>query len=216
TRRLGRRLGLPHSFVWRVLRRHGLNPYHLNPVQELKPEDHLPRRTYCRWLLRMTRDQPDFLNHILWTDESGFTRDGIMNRHNLHIYSDENPRVIHSTSFQRRFRINIWQAFWVFSGGEADIAISDNKSLVQATDYQALLGKNCVWSSGSKEITGICPQNIQIEASKCGKITKEYMKRILHSVLSDHVGTKVCYFVITGQDTKTTFLSNNVFLKTLH
>ena len=77
-------------------------------MQESKPEDHRARRAYCRWLLQMSGDQPDFLNHVLWTDESGFTRDGIMNLHNLHIYSGENPRVTHSTSFQRRFRVNVW------------------------------------------------------------------------------------------------------------
>ena len=82
--------------------------YHQNPVQELKPDDHSARRTYCRWLLQMTGDQPDFLNHVLWTDESGFTRDGIMNLQNLHIYSDENPRVTHSTPFQPRFHVNVW------------------------------------------------------------------------------------------------------------
>ena len=26
---------------------------------------------HTRWLLQMPRDQPDFLNHVLWTDESG-------------------------------------------------------------------------------------------------------------------------------------------------
>ena len=56
----------------------------------------------------MTGDQPDFLNHVLLTDESGFTRDGIMNLHSLHIYSDENPRVTRSTSFQQRFCVNVW------------------------------------------------------------------------------------------------------------
>ena len=61
-------------------------------MQELKTEDHRARRTYCRWFLQMTVDQPDFLNYVLWTNESGFTRDGIKNLHVLHIYSDENPR----------------------------------------------------------------------------------------------------------------------------
>ena len=55
----------------------------------------------------MTGDQPDFLNHVLWTDESGFTRDGIVNLHNLHIYSDENPCVTRSASFQQRFHVNV-------------------------------------------------------------------------------------------------------------
>ena len=52
------------------LHQQGLYPYHLNPVQELKPEDHRAHRAYCRWLLQMTGDQPDFLNHVLWTDKS--------------------------------------------------------------------------------------------------------------------------------------------------
>ena len=56
----------------------------------------------------MTEDQLDFLKNVLWTDESGCTQDGIMNLENLHIYSDENPRVIRSVSFQRRFRVNVW------------------------------------------------------------------------------------------------------------
>ena len=62
-------------------------------MQELKSEDHRARRAYCRWLLQMTGDQADFLNHVLWTDKSGFTRDGIMKLHNLRIYFDENPHV---------------------------------------------------------------------------------------------------------------------------
>ena len=31
-----------------------------------------------------------------------------MNLQNLHIYSDKNPRVTRSASFQRRFRVNVW------------------------------------------------------------------------------------------------------------
>ena len=56
----------------------------------------------------MTGDQPDFLNHVLWTDESGFTLIGIVNLHDLHIYSDENSRLTCSASFQQRFRVNVW------------------------------------------------------------------------------------------------------------
>ena len=97
-----------HSSVWRVHHQQGLYPYHLNPVQELKPEDHRARHVYCRWLLQITGDQPDFLNHVLWTDESGFTQDSIVNLYNLHIYSDENLRVTHSSSFQQMFNVNVW------------------------------------------------------------------------------------------------------------
>ncbi|XP_026828179.1 uncharacterized protein LOC113562590 [Ooceraea biroi] len=78
------------------------------PVQELLPRDHQYRREYCRWLLHKNIDEPDFLNHVLWTDEEGFTRDGIMNMHNLHVWSDVNPHATRPISFQHRFSVNVW------------------------------------------------------------------------------------------------------------
>ncbi|XP_011345392.2 uncharacterized protein LOC105283944 [Ooceraea biroi] len=77
------------------------------PVQELLPRDHQYRREYCRWLLHKNIDEPDFLNHVLWTDEAGFTRDGIMNMHNLHVWSDVNPHATRPISFQHRFSVNV-------------------------------------------------------------------------------------------------------------
>ncbi|KAJ8949385.1 hypothetical protein NQ318_007481 [Aromia moschata] len=51
-----------------------------------------------------------FLKSILWTDESTFTREGILNFHNLHHWDTkgENPHVIRSASFQRKFSVNVW------------------------------------------------------------------------------------------------------------
>jgi hypothetical protein len=53
-------------------------------------------------------DEPDFLTRVLWTDEAGFTRDGVMNLHNLHIWAEENPRRTRYSSFQHRFSVNVW------------------------------------------------------------------------------------------------------------
>lgn len=55
-------------------------------------------------------DNPVFLKRILWTDESKFTKEGILNLHNLHHWTakDQNPRVKRQRSFQRRFSVNVW------------------------------------------------------------------------------------------------------------
>jgi hypothetical protein len=44
-------------------------------------------------------DESDCLNSVLSTDEAGFTRDGVMNLHNLHVWAAE---------IQHRFSVNVW------------------------------------------------------------------------------------------------------------
>jgi hypothetical protein len=78
TRRIASQTGLSQSAEWRVLRENGLHPFHLQPVQGLKSGDKERRLEYCRWLLHRVVDEPDFLNRVLWTDEAGFTRDGVI------------------------------------------------------------------------------------------------------------------------------------------
>jgi hypothetical protein len=51
---------------------------------------------------------PPFLSKILFTDEAGFTRDGIFNYHNCHVWCAENPYAIHESWHQRRFSLIIW------------------------------------------------------------------------------------------------------------
>ena len=77
-------------------------------MQSLKPED-LPRRVrFCEWLLQKNREQPDFVQKLLTTDEATFTREGVFNSRNTHIWSDENPHAIRETHFQDRFSVNVW------------------------------------------------------------------------------------------------------------
>ncbi|GBP67789.1 hypothetical protein EVAR_53785_1 [Eumeta japonica] len=63
-----------------------------------------------RYKLHADVDDPDFLKSILWTDESKFTKEGILNLHNLHHWSskDENLQAKRQRSFQRRFSLNVW------------------------------------------------------------------------------------------------------------
>lgn len=107
-RRMSRRSGIPRSVVHRVVKRKRIHPFHVQRVQALLPTDHGPRMDFCREMLRRHRADPQFLNKILWSDETSFRRIGIFNMHNLHCYAYTNPHIVRSDHFQHQFGINMW------------------------------------------------------------------------------------------------------------
>lgn len=70
--------------------------------------DYIPRMTFCHWLLQQKDADQQFTSHILWSDESKFRRDGVVNVHNTHSWSVNNPYVIRETHFQERWSLNVW------------------------------------------------------------------------------------------------------------
>lgn len=45
---------------------------------------------------------------ILWTDESKFCNNGVMNRKNNHFWAAKNPHWMNETRHQLRWSINVW------------------------------------------------------------------------------------------------------------
>jgi hypothetical protein len=45
---------------------------------------------------------------VLFTDEVGFTRNGILNCHNRHIWCDVNPHNTVQSRHQQQFSVNVW------------------------------------------------------------------------------------------------------------
>jgi hypothetical protein len=93
--------------VWRILHIQPLYPYHLQRAQGLSATDFPPRVNFCQWMQHSVLNLP-FLSNILSTDEAGFTRDGMFNYHNCHIWCDENPQAVHESRHQQRFSLNVW------------------------------------------------------------------------------------------------------------
>ena len=48
------------------------------------------------------------MSRILFTDEAQFTRDGIVNYHNIHVWHIENPHEIRQSNHQQQFSLNVW------------------------------------------------------------------------------------------------------------
>lgn len=108
TRRLSLSTGLSQSSVCRILKKEKLRPYHYTPVQNLLQQDYLARQRFAQWLQDKLRDNDNFLSKILFTDEATFTRRGVFNWKNNHLWNSENPRAVRERHFQHEFKINVW------------------------------------------------------------------------------------------------------------
>lgn len=110
SRKLAAAIGVSKTKVLKTLHKNKLYPYHFTKVQGLEPGDYATRRDFCRHLLNFDIEQYGFFKKILWTDEALFTRQGVFNFHNMHMWAEENPRATREMSFQHRFSINVWAA----------------------------------------------------------------------------------------------------------
>lgn len=108
TRRIGSVVNKSNVSVWRVLNKEKLHPYHLQKVQSLLPGDEAARLTFCRWVLR----RRVIIYRILFSDEAQFTKDGVFNTKNSHLWSRNNPHGIKKRNSQTKFSINVWCAIY--------------------------------------------------------------------------------------------------------
>lgn len=108
TRRLGNELEVSKDVVHRVIREQLLFPYHLQKVQELLPVDMEMRMTFCQLIQNRRIQDRYFGKKILFTDEATFTRCGIFNMRNEHVYAEQNPHMIVATHHQHQFKVNVW------------------------------------------------------------------------------------------------------------
>jgi len=75
TRRIARRLHVPHMRVWGTLHAECMYLYHVQRVQHPGPGDFAERLEFCKWL----NDSRQLHRYIVFTDEAQFNRDGINN-----------------------------------------------------------------------------------------------------------------------------------------
>ena len=85
-----------------------MHDYKYTKVQCLKPEDYPQRVLFCENLLVHIQEDQQFLRKIIWTDESKFSREGVVNRKNTHYWAKENPHVTRDSSFQEYFGFNVF------------------------------------------------------------------------------------------------------------
>lgn len=111
-RKVSMQENVSRTTVWNILHSQLLYPYHLQRVQALQPGDNLPRLVFSQWLIDKCAHSPDFLSNIIFTDEASFSKDGINNFHNRHVWNEENPHAVFESGSQHRFSLNVWAAIY--------------------------------------------------------------------------------------------------------
>ncbi|KAJ8954921.1 hypothetical protein NQ318_016861 [Aromia moschata] len=103
TRRLSTQLNASKTILHKVLKEQLLHPYHLQKVHEMIPEDFSQCSLQTGYWISI-----ETIN-ILFTYEASFTKNGITNLHNAHVWADENPHATVFLHYQHQFQsINIW------------------------------------------------------------------------------------------------------------
>ncbi len=108
SRTTARNLGICKSSVLRVLHSHRFHPYHVHCHQELTVNDRPMRVDFYNRLLVKHDADPNFLSHMIYSDESQFSRDGIVNKHIMHYWADTNPRWLLEGCHQVNWHFSVW------------------------------------------------------------------------------------------------------------
>lgn len=107
-RRAARQTNMACTTIFRTLKQNHFKAYHLSRVQALHPGDAERRIQFCRIINQKLEQDHRFLHKILWSDESCFTRRGMVNFHNLRVWSTQHPHEVRPRNFQREFSVNVW------------------------------------------------------------------------------------------------------------
>lgn len=94
--------------VQKILKEEGFKPYRPNLVQELRVGDDIRRLDFIAWLETALAANSNKLNEILWTDESNFSNNGVVNRHNAVEWADTNPKRKFVRGHQTVISTNVW------------------------------------------------------------------------------------------------------------
>lgn len=97
-----------HMSVERLLQMEKFHPYKVNLIQELTDGDFDRRLQFCETMMDLFNTNEHFLYEIMFSDESSFSINGTVNRHNCRYWATENPHWAREHHTQYRQKINVW------------------------------------------------------------------------------------------------------------
>lgn len=110
-RRLSQQINLAVGTTHKLLHKDlHLYPYRVTVVQELKPADYPLRLNFCNWTRAKIENDPEFLQRIIFSDESWFYISGYVNSQNMRTWSAENPHEIIQEPLHAE-KIGVWAGF---------------------------------------------------------------------------------------------------------
>ncbi|CAI6348722.1 unnamed protein product [Macrosiphum euphorbiae] len=107
-RHVSREIGVSVGAVHKILKKNKMHAYKPEFVQHLRIGDSERRLQFLSWFSVQFEIDNLFYKNILWTDESKFTNNGVMNKQNNRFWDDTNPHWSRETNFQTVWGINVW------------------------------------------------------------------------------------------------------------
>lgn len=98
------------SSIHRILKSKKFHPFKISLHQELSEDDMINRLNFCYFMLQTIEDDPDFIRRMLFSDESTFKSNSVVNRHNMRYWAIENPHWVRHVDNQRVWSHNVWGA----------------------------------------------------------------------------------------------------------
>jgi hypothetical protein len=93
-----------HMTVWRALHDHFLCIYHLQQIQGLKPASYPTRETLCQCFVQQYAEPP-FILSVVFSDEAGFGRDGVIHFHIHYQWAEYNLHGVLQSRHQQQSSI---------------------------------------------------------------------------------------------------------------
>jgi hypothetical protein len=86
-------LGISNTSFYNAARELSFSPYRPTTVVALSDDDFDRRAEFCTTFLAKLDQEPDLLDKVIWSDESEFKLNGVINRHNCCYWASSNPHI---------------------------------------------------------------------------------------------------------------------------
>jgi len=96
------------SSVIRILKKEKYHPYKIKLIHELNEDDSDRRLEFCETLMNICNNDRFFTRRIIFSDESTFCLNGVVNRQNYRYWSSTNPNWTIEAHTQYPQSVNVW------------------------------------------------------------------------------------------------------------
>ena len=111
-RRSLQQLDLCYLTTWKILRKDlRLNPFKIQLVQELQPNDLSQRRIFGKWAPGKLDEDPLFYRKIEFSDEAQFWFNGYVNKQNCRFWSEDQSEKLQKLPMLPE-KVTVWCGFW--------------------------------------------------------------------------------------------------------
>lgn len=108
SRQIADEVDMKERTVRNILKRNGYSCFKVQTTQEIFPEDNFKRMEFCETMVNKINVNENFLNNILFTDESSFSLHRKHNPSVVRYWSRENKHLSVAVRTQYPQKLNVW------------------------------------------------------------------------------------------------------------